>query len=338
MPKQQSRRNGKQAKSKSIERRFEPALELLRLITKLESVPRSGIKVQDLASDLGYPERKVYRMLNAIRKPYGLTSDKGLYNLPRPRGMGEWPNGPEQEKIFTACFIAGALSDTPFVPSVNQLRERFSLLRHRPLLDEPPSLSVALPSSWPIRYGDFEDKIGTLRKALRNHHVVKIQYTSASKRTTGNRLIDPHDFYFDPRAGLLALFARCHEEGRIRPFMVHRISEAEDTDRSFRRDERFSVEDEIEKRFNLSAGKPVEIRLRFVADVIPFVKERLLRQYQKFVQLEDGRVELCFTGPYSDAVISFVLSFGPNVEVVAPKILRMRVAAVLRTAAALYQP
>ena len=323
---------------KQPERRFRPGLELIKLIDLLERAPRSGIKVQELATRLELPERKIYRMLNAIQMDYGISSHNGFYSLPPKQNHGSL-TGPEQEKIFTACSLAGALEGTPFVPNLKVLRERFSGSRQRPLLEKPPQLSVMLPSSWPIRYKDFERQLEELIRAQRGFYVVEVKYGSAAKRTTASRLIEPYDFYFEPRAGLLMLFAHCLEETRVRPFMVHRIAEVKRTEKSFQRDKSFSVEDELARRFNLSMGEEAVIQLRCAREVVPFVEERLLREHKekRTEDVGDGRSEFRFTAPVSDAMVSFVLSFGPTVEVIAPESLRERVTAALSATAALYK-
>ena len=85
-----------------------------------------------------------------------------------------------------------------------------------------------------------------------------------------------------------------------------------------------------------AGGKPQTVRIRFAADQSPYLKGRRWHASQALEEQADGSLVLTLTVASEDEIIRWVLAWGANAEVLEPKELRAKVAAVAREMAAKY--
>ncbi len=116
-----------------------------------------------------------------------------------------------------------------------------------------------------------------------------------------------------------------------RTFALPRIAAVELTRRTFPRPAGFSIRDHLGGSFGIIAGHgDYRIRLRFDAWAGQLVRERFWHDTQELTERRDGGVELVLELDSLAEVERWVLSWGEHVEVLAPKELRGRIAAVAR--------
>lgn len=118
----------------------------------------------------------------------------------------------------------------------------------------------------------------------------------------------------------LYLFARDVEEEKVKTFAIDRF-------RAFHRErkERFEYpadyrpHEVVADSFGILGGPLVHVRLRFRKAAAPYIQERRWHRSQVVEPAEDGGVLLTMRVGRSWELLSWILSFGPDVQVEAPE-------------------
>jgi len=118
---------------------------------------------------------------------------------------------------------------------------------------------------------------------------------------------------------------------RTATFAVSRIRRLQPTGALFEVPSGFDVQAHIRAAFGITGGeKPFGVRLLFAPKVAAYIRERVWHPDQKFLNKRDGGVELRFRTTGWKELVRWVLSWQPDVRVLAPKRLRERVAEKMR--------
>lgn len=125
----------------------------------------------------------------------------------------------------------------------------------------------------------------------------------------------------------LYLFARdLDADGRIKTFAIERF-------RSFQRarGEHFDYPDDydpsalFDHSFGIIGGTPQQVSLRFHRRVAPYIRERVWHQSQAVEDLSDGGLCISMSVGVGPELVSWILSFGPDVRVEGPDDLKLRI-------------
>lgn len=120
---------------------------------------------------------------------------------------------------------------------------------------------------------------------------------------------------------------------RLATFAVSRIQSVEGTGEHFEMPKTFDPKEHIEKAFGIVRGDKVfRVRLLFSKNVSGYIKERVWHPDQRIVEKRDGCIELSFETAGWKELVRWVLSWQPDVKVLAPKRLRERVELKMRQA------
>lgn len=158
-----------------------------------------------------------------------------------------------------------------------------------------------------------EVKFGSIRRALLEQRLLEFQYVGADG-SRSQRTVEPMKLYF--KGSCWYLWAWCRMREAFRTFRVTRIRELALRDELFAR---------REQQFQRETSKqdwvpPVELRLRFH----PRVAYRIYDDFDdsSVARNPDGTLEVSTSFPEDDWVYGYLLSYGPDVEVLAPEHIR----------------
>ena len=177
-----------------------------------------------------------------------------------------------------------------------------------------------------IDYTPFQKQIRTLQTAMNQRRLCALTYHTKPRSLSGP---DQQDRTYDVAplkilAFREALYLRCDtwENGNGNTFVrrtlpIHRIHEVRLLRRTFE-----SREDHDDGFFGFDVHKPIKATIRFSPDAATYVAERIWSQDQKLHPLKNGGVELALTTTSRRELLAWVLSFGPEAELVAPQDLR----------------
>ncbi|RME24930.1 MAG: transcriptional regulator [Deltaproteobacteria bacterium] len=132
----------------------------------------------------------------------------------------------------------------------------------------------------------------------------------------------------------LYLFAWDVDDERVKTFAVDRF-------RAFQRQRKehfdyppdYRPQDVYADSFGIIGGPLIDVRLRFRRSAAPYIRERTWHSSQQLEDTDDGGVILSLRVGRSYELLSWILSFGPDVRVLAPDDLALQIQHLHREAA-----
>jgi proteasome accessory factor B len=150
---------------------------------------------------------------------------------------------------------------------------------------------------------------------------------------TGAYLLDP--YHLVAYHGNWYLLAFHHRRGKVAAFALSRLRRVRTTGRQFAGTGHFDAEAWLREGFGITGGEPpIKVRLLFSPKVATYIRERIWHPSQETADRRDGGVELRFETTGWKELVRFVLSWQPDVKVLAPRRLKERVHEKMRQALA----
>jgi predicted DNA-binding transcriptional regulator YafY len=184
-------------------------------------------------------------------------------------------------------------------------------------------------------YSGKEAVIDDLTRAILNNKVCRVRYLAFYDDTEKTYLIEPLHF-FESKGGLY-LFVRVPKYDDIRVLAVERIQDLNLTKDTFEYPEDFDPEERLSSSFDLVWDQPVQAKIWFSAPQAKYIRERRYSQDQTIHENPDGSIVLELNTSGWHEVIRWILSFGPDAEVLEPKAMREEIKESLRSSLARYR-
>jgi proteasome accessory factor B len=294
----------------------------------------------DLARRVDMSVRTVYRDLRAIEQEIGVGvwSDGGLWGVLGDEFLP--PLKLTQSEAMAVVLSARLMAryadkyDPDLASAFEKLEEGLpeALRAH---VDR----TLDVMSSQP-RDEAFRRHVHLLTRAWAERRVVTIDYEPAGYEPgSRRRRATVHPYLIEPSLQTHALYLMGHDETRdaLRTFKIERMRDVALTPRTFEPPEAGSMEATLRRAWDIIADQPpVEVVLRFAPSVAARVREATWHPTQVVEPSDDGSLVWRATVSGTIEIRLWVLSWGADVEVVAPDALRDDVAATLRRAAAQY--
>lgn len=179
-----------------------------------------------------------------------------------------------------------------------------------------------------------------LTQAWAERRIVELTYdVSTYDRTRGARTARVHPYLIEPSAETHALYLIGWDETRdaLRTFKLERIRLLSVTPETFDAPPDGVIEDALERAWGIIADQgEVEVALRFGPAVASRVAETTWHPTQAVDREADGSLTWRATVSGTVEIRAWILSWGPDVEVLAPPALREEVAGLVAAAAARY--
>lgn len=322
-------------------KKYSQATRLHDTIRLLES--RHGISIEELAEGCGVDRRTIHRDLNAIAEAgYPLTAEwvgnRKLYRF--ITGFKDVPPiGFSLQELLTLYFLRShleTLKGTPFhVDLENIFRKINSVLPPRYAAHLERLARITLPIIQGYRdYGNVSALLTELRSALLFQQRIHLHYKTPSRNNAEIYRVDPYSFIF--YKGGLYLQGYAHNRQSMRTFAVERISAIVTQRERFEIPLEYQPEKQFHESFGIVSEVPFSVRLRFSKTVAHAITERVWHPTQKITKLRGGGVELHFTAGGRMEILSWILSWGDQVELLEPAELRREITEKARTMAEMY--
>ena len=302
------------------------ATRLITLIFLLQNQPNQ--KASELAGKLGVSLRTVHRyfeMLDEMGIP--VYSERGPYGgFSLVRGYKMPP------LVFTLEEAVAIVLGTGIVEEMwgELYREaaRGALAKLENLLPDEQVREVSWARGSLVATGmnraDLKAQtpaLEKLRRAIREHRSVNMNYQSSQVPHPSQRGLDPYALVH--RWGWWYVIGFCHKHKEVRTFRVDRISDVTLLDKTFVPSPDFNLQAYLKNE--LHTQPQIIARLRFE----PSFANILAGNYSYWETVEpqsDGSVEATFSAPTLEWAASTTLAYGPSVEVLEPAELRLMVA------------
>lgn len=169
-------------------------------------------------------------------------------------------------------------------------------------------------------YRDKQEIIETITDSIFRQQTCLVEYHSFHDDKMKGFKIDPLRFF--ERDGGLYLFVRATSYGHIRVLAVERINKLTITEATFSQPENFDPDALLENAFSIVYDEPVDVKIRFSAEIARYIKERRWAKEQIVTDQADGSIILELkTSGWLD-VKKWILSFGANAELLEPEKFR----------------
>lgn len=271
-------------------------------------------------------KRDMAKLRNEMNQPLVFDRDLGGYRVDNASGLLELPgvrfNRQELLALLTVHSLMDQLQPWLLGPTLEPLRERLTeMLRKQGVEPDWVAQRVRLVQAGKRTQQPecFETvAMATLeRKRLRILHHNRERNEKLIRDISPQQLVHYRDnWYVD---------ARCHLRRDIRCFGIDAIESAEVLDTPADEIDIGTLRNSLGASYGIFGGQPKDwAKVRFNAKRARWVANEEWHPQQRQTLAKDGSLELEF--PYSDEreVLSDILSYGPDVEVIAPQPLKRR--------------
>lgn len=183
-------------------------------------------------------------------------------------------------------------------------------------------------------YSKFGGVIEELTTAAVERRTVSMLYAGLSSGERNERLFDPYNIYHDPDGGTLKTIGYDRKNSRVSPFSLDRIRRINITKENFTRPPDFRLSKFLEENcFNGIHNPSVTVCLRAFGTTAGIFNERKFHPtqktlaYKKTKSAEEIEIEMTVAG--GRGLERFVLSWLPDIEVVAPAALRAQIQEII---------
>jgi predicted DNA-binding transcriptional regulator YafY len=306
--------------------------EVIRQWTILREIEtrRTGVTIHELARDVGVSTRTIRRDLQALQEAGFAVYDEGGENETKRWRLDGAPFRAVQEGLTVADVAALYLSRSVVEglsgwPLADELASAFAKIeralnpRMREFLSTLPE--VISTKAGPRARTESVRQVDITRRlfeAARDRRVVSMRYFSARARSLKSYTVHPYRLALAQGGLYLVAWVPAYDE--FRTFATERI-------------ERLSVDAETFKptralparlfasSMGVFSGEPELVELEFAPNAALYVRGRVWHESQELSDLPSGGVRLTLHVSNDWALKSWVLGFGADVRVVAPKAL-----------------
>ncbi len=303
---------------------------------------RDGVLASDLMGRFEIDPRTLRRYLADLRgmgipvRDDGRGPDRVVAIDPIWRRTGVMLSLTELLSLHFGRTLFDFLQGTSFAQDMDDALERLQPAvsrAHADLASQLDTRFMAVPE--PAKdFRDFSDVLDEAITALVYTNPVVGRYR---KPNGVEKRYNLHPYTLATYRRGLYLFALDESEQRVKTFAIERFTEL-----SRRRGERFayphgwSPRAHLAHAFGIISGDPEEVVLAFAPGTSAHIRERTWHPSQTYRVLPDGRLELRLRVAVTVELVTWILGFGDEVEVLGPSSLIARVGATLRAAAGRY--
>lgn len=293
---------------------------ILDLASRLEGKKRW--RVAELAHYYGVHFTRIYDDLRILNRFCFLQNERSLYWIEPGRNPLPTPFTPEEIQALTVVLNASPVKGTRFEEPIQSVLEKLNqplAERIREAIEETEKISIKIKSG--NQYDEIEGHFGVLEQALHEGRVVRATYQAGGKAEPVEHRLQPYAIFF--RKEDWYLFAHSNRsKQKFLPFKILRFKDVQLTTDRFEYPEDFSLDEELEKMWELFGGTPIDIKMKIAAHKAYLVEEKQRHPTQKIIErCPDGSVIVSYHVPKQE-FSWWVLSLGDAAEVLEPEAFR----------------
>jgi proteasome accessory factor B len=311
------------------------AARLRRIEHRLYNTPQ-GLRAVEIAAYCGVDRRTVYRDLDALHDMgVPIWEDQGRYGIDRTSYLSTVRlNLNEAIALFFAARLLSHHSDEHNPHVVAALDKLAASLPDTTISSHLAHAADAIRAR-PLR-ATYVRTVEVLTRAWADRRLVRLRYRAPNRDLT-ERVIAP--YFLEVSRSEPAAYVIAFDQLRqaLRTFKIERIEHADLLDEPYSIPDDFDPYRYLAGAWGVMDDAAVEVRLRFTAAAAPRVRESVWHHSQRLHELADNGCELSMAVGGIREIRSWVLSWGADVEVLAPAELRADVAEHGRRMAVLYK-
>ncbi len=287
---------------------------------------RGRLVVAEVARELGYTARTVYRDLSVLER-IGVP----IYQERRGR-RSRWRvvEGYRRRLSLTLSWLemvalvagrrfVGGLAGSPLERAAESAIEKIRAALPKELVTRAEgALARVTASVSPAHdYAGSPEALGRLLEALEHRRTMRVSYRKPGERRVRERVVDPYHIHL--QGGALYVLGWDHGRRAVRTFLLDRIQAVAATGEGFEPPADFSPSALLQGSFGPWSGRPVVIRLCFDRTAAALVTEQRFHASQMSQWRSDGKLDVSLNAPIGPALVAWILGWGARVRVLAPR-------------------
>ena len=292
---------GRKVTTKELRRRFDETVSLRTLQRDMLALSDSGVPL-------------VNEKLTANENTWYLM-DHFKQFIPIPLEMNEYL---AMEMLKTNLSI---LKNTSIESDVENLTKKIEqILPDELFLQATTGKFSNLLTNYSMGQYDYSGKndiINKLIEAITKRRKCLVTYDSANTQKENKFYIEPEKLLSYYSGLYLIFYVRTQNEFWI--LAIHRILDLEVLDDVFPNDHPFDEEEFVKNRFGLFSGKPEKIKLKFDKSIRHYIEHNHWHATQKFSNDKKGNLILEMETAVTPELISWILGWNKNAQVLKPK-------------------
>jgi predicted DNA-binding transcriptional regulator YafY len=293
---------------------------------------------RDLAQACECSDRQIRRYLNALEQagvPFDTTRKRGYFLDPDWSPFHLSLNLMEVLALMLARQAVVGHAELPFAHSAQTAFDKVAALLPSHLRDRlEADQAIAFHNDGKRNYA--EAPWGQLLTAMHRRETLEMEYYTISRDTTSVRHVDPYHIVW--LQSYCHLIGYCHTRCKVINFALDGIRYVKPTGAVFTVQKDFSLADYLRGAAGPILGAPVEIVVRFDAELARYARRRNWVFPHTLTDEPDGAVLLRGTVRGLDDMRKELLTWGRHARVLEPTELRDSLLAEARAIAALYTP
>lgn len=314
--------------------RYERVGDLVRLAIRLQG-SRGGLTIADIQEQFSVSRRTAERMRDAVEAAFGPlypvevdSGDRRTHWRLQSRALHPFISI-SPEELADLESAAGSLGRTGLAERVHGLavKLRAASRRHSPEEFDAAMETLMEAGGLAMRAGPRENLgkglTSLVREAISTRHTIEFDYVSRATARRSRQRVHPYGVLYGNRAFLVGPTKRGKH---AKLWRLANISHARITAEAFERDPAFNLRRYAERSFGTFQEKALDVLLRFDVEVAPDARAFQFHPSQTAVESSDGSLTVRFRAGGVQEICWHLVTWGKNVTVLEPPILRRRLA------------
>ncbi len=287
-------------------------------------------RIGDLAEMHKVSRRTIFRdlkELRAIAVPYHYDDKTGTYTMEPEFFLP--PINLNLQEAFSLLLLARKASNQvqlPFKTSLllAALKVESNLLTHIKQYCNTVLRNISMKAGAQIRMDSLNEIFGQLMIAILRKRVVSIRYCLPHEQKSIIIHLDPYHLRYNENQWYV--FGKSDLDQDVRAFKLKRVKELTTLDKCFIKDEKFDIGEYLGRAWSMiPEGRLYNIKLRFSPQAAHDVADVQWHSTQTVTFEDDGSAVIEFHVDGLNEITWWILSYGEQVQVLAPKILRQKI-------------
>ena len=301
---------------------------IVQILTTLQT--GKNCTANDLATTFGTSRRTIFRDLRELQSigiPYRYDSRSGSYTIDPQFFLPPIDlNLQEALSLLLLVYKVSNQMQLPFKKSALlaalKIENNLPVRIRRYCNNSLSRISTRLGPQAPT--GGLDKTFEQLQKAVETRHKVKIRYHSLFENEDIEIEFDPYHLLYNQRAWYVVGYSNMHKG--LRTLKLNRITGLQTLDKCFLDGDKFDLADYLGRAWSMiPEGRIYNVKLRFLPMVASNVAEVQWHSTQKATFNPDGSAIVEFRVDGLGEITWWILGYGDQVQVLAPKALRKRV-------------
>ncbi len=301
---------------------------VVQILTALQS--EQHYRVDDLAKMFGVSRRMVFRDLKDLQKA-GVPchyDKKAHYYTMDPRFFLPAPDLSTQEALGLLLMVYKARNHIHFPFKDSALRAALKIENNLPgkirRYCNTALRNISIKADPQVRMDLLNKIFAQLLEAILKKRVVNVRYYLPRERESIVTRLSPYHLRYNDCTWCVIGKSTIHKG--VHNFQLNQIKELNILDKCFIEDEKFDVHEYLGRAWSTTPeGRLYNVKLKFLPEVAHSVSEVQWHSTQTVTFEDDGSAIVEFRVDGLNEITWWILSYGDQVQVLAPKILRQKI-------------